>query len=112
MDSLERLVTQQSSDTSASAMATLSVAQALLAMKQLQSSVPLPDELIFKDEFLNDSQKQAVRFALESPELALVCTQQSYALTPTHKGNGFLDSWATRSKSMPGTGRYDLTFRV
>lgn len=72
MDSLERLVTQQSSDTSASAMATLSVAQALLAMKQLQSSVPLPDELIFKDEFLNDSQKQAVRFALESPELALI----------------------------------------
>lgn len=74
IDSLEKLVTQQSSDTTASALSVLPVAQSLLAMKPLQSNIPLSSELVFKDELLNDSQKQAVKFALESPEVSLVCT--------------------------------------
>ena len=75
MDSLEKLVTQQTSDTPAAALAVLPVAQSLLAMKPLQTNIPLSNELAFKDELLNDSQKQAVKFALESPEISLVNTQ-------------------------------------
>jgi DNA polymerase alpha-associated DNA helicase A len=74
MDSLERLVMQQATDAPSTRLA-LPLAQSLLAMKPLDSYVPLPQELIFNDENLNDSQKAAVRFALESPEIALVCKQ-------------------------------------
>jgi hypothetical protein len=72
IDALERLVTQPSSDILASAAVALPLSQSLLAMKPLQSDVPLPTEFSFKDERLNDSQRKAVRFALESSEIALV----------------------------------------
>lgn len=75
IDSLERLVAQQPSDASPSAVLALPLAQSLLAMKPMDPFAQLSQELIFKDDNLNDSQKEAVRFALESPEIALVCPQ-------------------------------------
>ncbi|KAJ1301038.1 hypothetical protein OPQ81_003459 [Rhizoctonia solani] len=72
IDSLERLVTQQASDGPPSAVQTLPLAQTLLAIKPLERYVPVSDDLAFMDNNLNDSQKEAVRFALDSPELALI----------------------------------------
>ncbi|KAB5593364.1 DNA polymerase alpha-associated DNA helicase A [Ceratobasidium theobromae] len=72
IDSLERLVAQQPSDAPPSAVLALPLAQSLLAMKPMDPFAQLSQELIFKDDNLNDSQKEAVRFALESPEIALI----------------------------------------
>ncbi|KAG8682617.1 hypothetical protein FRC09_016648, partial [Ceratobasidium sp. 395] len=71
IDALERLVTQPSSDAPSAALA-LPLAQTLLAIKPLQASTPLPPDFSFKDECLNESQQEAVKFALRSPEIALI----------------------------------------
>ncbi|CAE6467949.1 unnamed protein product [Rhizoctonia solani] len=72
IDSLERLVTQQASDGPPSAVQTLPLAQSLLAMKPLGHYTPLSGNLALMDGNLNDSQKEAVKFALDSPEIALI----------------------------------------
>ncbi|QRW25820.1 P-loop containing nucleoside triphosphate hydrolase protein [Rhizoctonia solani] len=72
IDSLERLATQQVSDGPTSATQTLPLAQSLLAMKPLQPYIPISEGLAFMDDNLNDSQKEAVKFALDSPEIALI----------------------------------------
>ncbi|CAE6428981.1 unnamed protein product [Rhizoctonia solani] len=72
IDSLERLVTQQASDGPPSAVQTLPLAQSLLAMKPLGHYTPVSDNLTLMDSYLNDSQKEAVKFALDSPEIALI----------------------------------------
>ncbi|KAH7337710.1 AAA domain-containing protein [Rhizoctonia solani] len=72
IDSLERLVMQQASDGPPSTIETLSLAQSLLAMKSLERYTPVSDNLTLMDSNLNDSQKEAVKFALDSPEIALI----------------------------------------
>lgn len=72
IDSLERLVTQQASDLPAASAVALPLAQSLLALKPLDSYTQLSQEIVFKDDNLNDSQKEAVKFALQSPEIALI----------------------------------------
>ncbi|CAE6428013.1 unnamed protein product [Rhizoctonia solani] len=72
IDSLERLVIQQTSDGPTSAAQTLPLAQSILAMKPLQPYTPVSANLTFMDANLNDSQKEAVQFALDSPEIALI----------------------------------------
>jgi hypothetical protein len=97
IDSLERLVIQQTSDGPTSAAQTLPLAQSILAMKPLQPYTPVSANLTFMDANLNDSQKEAVQFALDSPEIALVCKSQSLGvlvnswITPT-------DTWPTRGE--------------
>ncbi|ELU38648.1 DNA-binding protein SMUBP-2 [Rhizoctonia solani AG-1 IA] len=77
IDSLERLATQQISDGPTSATQTLPLAQSLLAMKPLQPYIPISEGLAFMDDNLNDSQKEAVKFALDSPEIALTGKTQT-----------------------------------
>ncbi|KAG8691523.1 hypothetical protein FRC11_002113 [Ceratobasidium sp. 423] len=72
IDSLERLATQQAFDGPPSAVQSLPLAQSLLALKPLDRYTPVSDNLSFMDGNLNDSQKEAVKFALDSPEIALI----------------------------------------
>ncbi|QRV98888.1 DNA polymerase alpha subunit A [Ceratobasidium sp. AG-Ba] len=72
IDSVEALVTRSSSELSATVARALPLSQTLLGLKPLQSILPLPPDFSFKDEHLNESQQEAVRFALQSPEIALI----------------------------------------
>ena len=45
--------------------------QVLLGMKPLAQRIPVPD-ITFLNPDLNDSQKEAVKFCLESPEVACI----------------------------------------
>ncbi|KAG8720180.1 hypothetical protein FRC08_000966 [Ceratobasidium sp. 394] len=72
IDSLERLVTRPSSEVPAAAALTLPLTQTLLALKPLQPIAPLSADFSFKDDCLNESQQEAVKFALQSPEIALI----------------------------------------
>lgn len=47
------------------------LAEVLLGMTPLSAGQPI-EKLEFFDKFLNPSQKEAVRFALESPEVACI----------------------------------------
>lgn len=49
-----------------------SLIQVLLGMKKLAAPTRQADNLTFFDNTLNESQKSAVRFCLESPEVACI----------------------------------------
>ncbi|KAG8737654.1 hypothetical protein FRC10_007959 [Ceratobasidium sp. 414] len=97
IDSLERLVTQPSANVPAGAALALPLAQTLLAAKPLQPITPLPPDFCFKDECLNESQQEAVKFAIQSPEIALVGEINSTVLDHLQSIK-LLDSWPTRTR--------------
>lgn len=71
IDQIERSFGLSSSEDGKTAVTATPLAEVLMGKRLPTDREPLP-ELVFFDPSLNDSQKDAVRFVLESPEIGLI----------------------------------------